>query len=65
MNSSSDLLTSQHGKPGDFTPGQRMPASALLNYNDGIYTIDSAYGEGSDPEKNVLTWLVSCKSRSV
>jgi len=42
-----------------------MPSSVLLNHNDGVYTIDSAYGEGSDPEKNVLTWLVSRKSRSV
>jgi len=42
-----------------------MPASVLLNYNDGVYTIDSAYGEGSDPEKNVLIWLVSRKSHSV
>ena len=56
------LLTSPHTKPGDFTPGQRMPASVLLNYKDGVYAIDSAYNERDDPDKNVLTWLVSHKS---
>lgn len=53
------LLTVRHHKPADFTPGQRMPASVLLNYKDGAYAIDSAYHEKDDPEKNVLTWLVS------
>lgn len=55
------LFTLQHTKPGDFTPGQRMPATVCLNYKDGVYAIDSAYGEKDDPEKNVLTWLVSSK----
>jgi hypothetical protein len=49
----------RHHKPTDFTAGQRMPASVLLNYKDGAYAIDSAYHEKDDPEKNVLTWLVS------
>jgi hypothetical protein len=53
------LLTLQHAKPGDFTPGQRMPATVCLNYKDGVYAIDSAYGEKDNPDKNVLTWLVS------
>ena len=39
-----------------------MPASVLLNYKDGVYAIDSAYSGGSDPDKNVLTWLVSHRS---
>ena len=38
-----------------------MPATVRLNYKDGVYAIDSAYGEKDDPEKNVLTWLVSSK----
>ena len=52
-------LTVQHLKSGDFTPGQRMPASVLLNYKEGVYAVDSAHNEGDDPEKNVLIWLVS------
>jgi len=56
------LLTLRHVKPGDFTPGQRMPASVVLNYKDGVYAIDSGYSERDDPDKNVLTWLVSLKS---
>ena len=58
----SSLLTLRNAKPGDFTPGQRMPASVLLNYRDGVYTIDSSFSEKDDPDKNVLTWLVSPKS---
>lgn len=36
-----------------------MPASVLLNYKDGVYAIDSYSPEYDDPDKNVLTWLVS------
>ena len=39
-----------------------MPATVRLNYNDGVYAIDSAPGEQDDPDKNVLVWLVSLKS---
>lgn len=38
-----------------------MPAEVRLNHKDGIYAIDSAHGERDDPNKNVLTWLVSLK----
>lgn len=55
------LLALRHAKPGDFTPGQRMPATVCLNYKDGVYAIDSAYGEKDNPDKNVLTWLVSLR----
>lgn len=51
-------LTARRLKPADFTPGQRMPASVLLKYKDGVYAIDSAHNERDDPDKNVLTWLV-------
>ena len=36
-----------------------MPATVLLNYKDGVYAIDSYSPEYDDPDKNVLTWLVS------
>lgn len=36
-----------------------MPATVLLNYKDGVYAIDSHSPEYDDPDKNVLTWLVS------
>ena len=62
MASLSNLLTLRDAKPGNFTPGQRMPATVSLNYKDGVYAIDSAYGERGNPEKNVLTWLVSHES---
>ena len=52
-------LTSRHTKPRDFTAGQRMPASVLLNHKDGVYAIDPGSGEKDDPEKIVLPWLVS------
>lgn len=53
-------LTVRHSKPSDFTPGQLMPASVVLDCKDGVYAIDSAYDGKNDPEKNVLTWLVGC-----
>lgn len=40
-----------------------MPATVLLNYKDGVYAIDSHSPEYDDPDKNVLTWLVSNSSR--
>ncbi|KAF8964217.1 mitochondrial protein Pet127-domain-containing protein [Flammula alnicola] len=40
-----------------FTSGQRIPATVTLNYQDGIYAIDSRSDEYDDPDKNVLTWL--------
>ena len=46
-------------QPSNFTSGQRMPAAVKLNYKDGVYAIDSHSVEYDDPDKNVLTWLVS------
>ncbi|KAI6012982.1 mitochondrial protein Pet127-domain-containing protein [Pisolithus marmoratus] len=39
-----------------FTPGQRMPTSVILNYNDGVWSIDSDKANVI-AEKNVLTWM--------
>ncbi|KAH7924960.1 Pet127-domain-containing protein [Leucogyrophana mollusca] len=44
----------QH-EPTNFTPGQRMPTSVVLNYKDGVYTIDSDKSDEAD--KNLLTWM--------
>jgi hypothetical protein len=35
-----------------------MPASVVMNYNDGVYAIDSDAEKSSDAEKNILTWMV-------
>ncbi|KAF8158335.1 mitochondrial protein Pet127-domain-containing protein [Crassisporium funariophilum] len=50
---------SQHFKKEavGFTAGQRMPATVVLNYKDGVYAIDSHTSEFDDPDKNVLTWM--------
>ncbi|KIK69607.1 hypothetical protein GYMLUDRAFT_33983 [Collybiopsis luxurians FD-317 M1] len=39
-----------------FTPGQRMPASVIFNYHDGVYSIDSS-SKSSDADKNILVWM--------
>ncbi|KAI6125840.1 mitochondrial protein Pet127-domain-containing protein [Pisolithus croceorrhizus] len=39
-----------------FTPGQRMPTSVILDYNDGVWSIDSDKANAI-AEKNVLTWM--------
>ncbi|KIK28182.1 hypothetical protein PISMIDRAFT_7693 [Pisolithus microcarpus 441] len=39
-----------------FTPGQRMPTSVILEYNDGVWSIDSDKAN-EIAEKNVLTWM--------
>ncbi|KAG6335961.1 hypothetical protein ID866_3114 [Astraeus odoratus] len=43
-------------EPATFTPGQRMPTSVILNYKDGVYSID-ADKVNILAEKNVLTWM--------
>ncbi|KAF5389241.1 hypothetical protein D9757_003485 [Collybiopsis confluens] len=40
-----------------FTPGQRMPATVVFNYNDGVYSIDSSSSKSSDNDKNILLWM--------
>jgi hypothetical protein len=35
-----------------------MPVSVLLKHKDGVYSIDS-FDEDGDPEKNILTWMVT------
>ena len=35
-----------------------MPASVVLNYNDGVYAIDSDAEKSCGAEKNILTWMV-------
>lgn len=44
-------------EPLNFTPGQRMPVSVVMNYSDGVYAIDSDAGNSLDSEKNILSWL--------
>ena len=36
-----------------------MPVQGTLNYKDGVYAIDAHTAEYDDPDKNVLTWMVS------
>ncbi|KAG6875420.1 hypothetical protein C0992_003933 [Termitomyces sp. T32_za158] len=53
-----DGLSRHFGKePRDFTSGQRMPASVVLNHNDGVYAIDSDGDKNRFAEKNILTWM--------
>ncbi|KAG6917458.1 hypothetical protein DXG01_002435 [Tephrocybe rancida] len=40
-----------------FTAGQRMPASVVLNHNDGAYAIDSDAEKDRMADKNILTWM--------
>jgi len=49
----------QFSQPQTFTPGQRIPASVILHYRDGVYLIDSA-GDAVPglSGKNILTWMV-------
>ncbi|KAG2038712.1 mitochondrial protein Pet127-domain-containing protein [Suillus americanus] len=44
-------------EPTNFTPGQRMPVSIVLRYNDGVWAVDSGKDGDDDSEKNVLTWM--------
>ncbi|KIJ05430.1 hypothetical protein PAXINDRAFT_60409, partial [Paxillus involutus ATCC 200175] len=43
-------------EPTSFTPGQRMPTSVVLNYNEGVWSIDADKADEL-AEKNVLTWM--------
>ncbi|KAI9464309.1 mitochondrial protein Pet127-domain-containing protein [Boletus coccyginus] len=43
-------------QPTNFTPGQRMPTSVVLNYKEGVWLIDSDKTEEL-AEKNILTWM--------
>jgi hypothetical protein len=35
-----------------------MPVTVVMNYNDGVYAIDSDSGNSGVGEKNILTWMV-------
>ncbi|TFK73566.1 Pet127-domain-containing protein [Pluteus cervinus] len=50
----STLTSAFRKEPTNFTPGQRMPSSVLLNYNNGVYAIDS---DSDQTDKNILTWM--------
>ena len=52
------LETDEPLQPTNFTPGQRMPTSVVLNHKEGVWLIDSDKTEEL-AEKNVLTWMVS------
>ncbi|KAF8431466.1 mitochondrial protein Pet127-domain-containing protein [Boletus edulis BED1] len=43
-------------QPTNFTPGQRMPTSVVLNYKEGVWLVDSDKTQEL-AEKNVLTWM--------
>ncbi|KIK93091.1 hypothetical protein PAXRUDRAFT_534427 [Paxillus rubicundulus Ve08.2h10] len=43
-------------EPTSFTPGQRMPTSVILNYKEGVWSIDADKADEL-AEKNVLTWM--------
>lgn len=46
----------------DFTPGAKMPASVVLKYHEGRYSIDADKTfdqDDDDPDANILTRLVS------
>ncbi|KIJ61149.1 hypothetical protein HYDPIDRAFT_31659 [Hydnomerulius pinastri MD-312] len=40
----------------NFTPGQRMPTSVVLNHKEGVWSIDADKAD-EIAEKNVLTWM--------
>ncbi|RDB18053.1 hypothetical protein Hypma_000891 [Hypsizygus marmoreus] len=44
-------------EPKTFTPGQRMPASVVMNYHEGVYAIDSDSDKPGESDKNILTWM--------
>ncbi|RDX42492.1 Pet127-domain-containing protein [Lentinus brumalis] len=52
-NLSSDFETA----PRFFTPGQRIPASVILRYRDGIYTTDYDHERDGDHEEIILLKL--------
>ncbi|KAF8895406.1 mitochondrial protein Pet127-domain-containing protein [Infundibulicybe gibba] len=53
----STLSQEFQAEPRNFTPGQRMPASVVMNYNDGVYSIDSDSDQAGHTEKNILVWM--------
>ena len=57
-NTGSDILVNNL-QPRNFTMGQRMPASVLMNHNDGVYAIDSDSDKEQYSDKNILTWMVT------
>ncbi|KAJ3935095.1 MAG: mitochondrial protein Pet127-domain-containing protein [Lentinula lateritia] len=40
-----------------FTPGQRMAASVVFNYRNGVYSIDSDSDKEEGADKNILLWM--------
>ncbi|KAJ4491307.1 mitochondrial protein Pet127-domain-containing protein [Lentinula edodes] len=40
-----------------FTPGQRMAASVVFNYRNGVYSIDSDSDKEESADKNILLWM--------
>ncbi|KAJ3815306.1 mitochondrial protein Pet127-domain-containing protein [Lentinula aff. lateritia] len=40
-----------------FTPGQRMAASVVFNYRNGVYSIDSDSEKEEGADKNILLWM--------
>ncbi|KAI0322038.1 mitochondrial protein Pet127-domain-containing protein [Amylostereum chailletii] len=44
-------------EPATFTPGQRMPVSVELKYQDGVYAVVKTGLIADESESNVLTWM--------
>ncbi|TFK28014.1 Pet127-domain-containing protein [Coprinopsis marcescibilis] len=53
----SRLSEAFRNQPRTFSPGQRWPASVILEYNDGHYAVNSDKSKTDFPEKTILTWL--------
>ncbi|KDQ25849.1 hypothetical protein PLEOSDRAFT_1044677, partial [Pleurotus ostreatus PC15] len=53
----SNLSAAFQSEAKSFTPGQRMPATVILNYRDGVYAIDSDSDSPEATDRNVLTWM--------
>ena len=52
------MLTFLTRQQRNFTPGQKLPVSVVLRYQDGVYSTDSNPADPGATEKNVLTWMV-------
>ena len=57
MVDTSTLSVSFQNERRNFTPGQKLPVSIMLNYKDGVWSTDSNPSDPGASEKNVLTWM--------
>lgn len=52
-------------QPRFFTPGQRIPSSVILQYQNGVYTTDYDGERDSSSEEIILLPLVSSLSANM